>query len=63
MLTLNFDLFSEQQLRHALVMSILRYFKKMDEPSHPLLPKPRSRAEESADIAVVASMEAALQRK
>ena len=33
-------------------MSILRYFKKTDEPSHPLLPKPRSRAEESANIAL-----------
>ena len=63
MLTLNFDLFSERQLQRALVMSILRYFKKTDEPSHPLLPKLQSRAEESANIAVVTSMEATLQRK
>ena len=60
---MNFDLFSVRQLQRALMMSILHYFKKTDEPSHPLLPKPRSRAEESANIAVVASMEAALQRK
>ena len=44
------------------VMSILRYFKR-DTPSHPLLPKPRSSAEESANAAVLATMEGALQRK
>ena len=63
MLTLNFDLFSERQLQRALEMSILRYFEKTDEPSHALLPKPRSRAEESPNIVVVASTEVALQRK
>ena len=44
-------------------MFILRYLKKTGEPSHPLLPKPWSRAKESANITVVASMEAARQRK
>ena len=41
-----------------LVMSILRYFKKTNGPTHPLLPEPRSGAEESANTAVLASMEA-----
>ena len=36
-------------MQRALMMSILRYFTKTDEPSHPLLPKPWTRAEESAN--------------
>ena len=61
---LNFDLLHVRGLASAAppVMSILRYFKR-DTPSHPLLPKPRSSAEESANAAVLATMEGALQRK
>ena len=36
-------------MQRALMMSILHYFTKTDEPSHPLLPKPWTRAEESAN--------------
>ena len=64
MLTMTFDLFLWAG-NSELVMSIVRYFRKTGTPSHPLLPKPWSSTEESANIhvAVVASMEAALQRK
>ena len=46
---MNFDLFSERQLQRALMMSILLYFTKIDEPSYLLLPKPWTRAGESGN--------------